>query len=87
MQGIEGAGIVVADRYDVDLIDNHIRVVHSEIGDGPFLSLGLMALEQIVRGKATGVIMPGKTLLRERLNRYRTARWPSLAPKKVPRYW
>lgn len=77
----------MAEKYDVDLIDKHIRLVHAEVGDGPFSSLGLMALEALVRGKAEPATMPGKTLLRARLNLYRTARWPSLAPRKVPRYW
>lgn len=74
-------------RYDVDLIDTHVRQVHEKVGDGPFTSLGVMALEALVRTHDPKGQLPGRTLLRERLNAFRVARWPNLAPKKVPRYW
>jgi hypothetical protein len=73
--------------YDVELIDIHIQDVHTQVGDGPFSSLGLMGLEALVRSYDQSGQLPGKTLLRHRLNVYRVARWPSLAPKKIPRYW
>lgn len=75
-------------KYDNDLIDNQIRVVHDKVGDEPFLNLGLMGLEALVRTYDKSSLLPGKTLLRERLNVYRAERWPALAPKKAARrYW
>lgn len=75
-------------KYDKDLIDTHIQFVHDLVGDGPFVSLGLISLEALVREHDKSDRLPGKTLLRERLNIYRAARWPVLAPKKgAPRYW
>lgn len=75
-------------KYDNDLIDSHIRLVHDQLGDDPFVNLGLMSLEALVREHDKSGQLPGKTLLRERLNIYRAARWPALAPKKgAPRYW
>lgn len=73
--------------YDVSSIDEHIVRVHSEVGDAPFVGLGLMALEALVREHDVAGMLPSKTLLRERLNAFRVARWPELAPKKVNRYW
>lgn len=74
-------------RYDATLIDAHIQRVHGEVGDHPFTSLGIMALEALMRAHDPNDKLPGRTLLRERLNAFRMARWPTLAPKKVPRYW
>ena len=73
--------------HDVSEIDKHIADVHAKVGDGPFSSLGLMAMEVLIRERDPQGRMREKTLLRERLNAFRTARRPALAPRKTPRYW
>lgn len=76
-------------KYDVASVDAFIAQVHEAVGDAPFRDLGLMALEALVRSHDASRRMPGKTLLRERLNAYRSKRWPQTAPKRVGsyRYW
>lgn len=75
--------------YDVSEIDSLIAEVHAKEGDGAFTSLGLMALEALIRTHDPDKRLPGKTLLRERINAYRSVRWPATAPKKIGshRYW
>lgn len=74
-------------KYDLAEIDQHIARVHGKVGDAPFTSLGLMALEVLMREQDRERRLPSKTLLRERLNAFRVARWPALAPRKIARYW
>lgn len=76
-------------NYSVDRIDAFIGSVHATVGDQAFQSPSLLALEKLVRAHDTGNDLPGKTLLRERLNAFRSVRWPDLAPKKSGsrRYW
>jgi len=67
--------------YDVSSIDEHIARIHAKVGDAPFMGLGLMALEALVREHDPGRMLPSKTLLRERLNAFRAAprAWPSVS--------
>lgn len=75
--------------YSAAEIDTFIERIHREVGDGPFQCLGLIALEALIRKSDTRNQLPGKTLLRERINAFRSARWPALTPKKSGsrRYW
>lgn len=72
-------------KYSRPEILAFIASVHDKVGDVPFTSLRLMALETLVRTHDKLRALPGKTVLREALNEYRTKRWPSLAPKPVMR--
>lgn len=70
-------------RYSVSEIDAFIGHVHAKAGDGAFQSMKLMELETLIRKHDSVGMLPGKTLLRERINAYRSARWPATAPKKA----
>lgn len=70
-------------RYSVSEIDAFIGQVHAKAGDGAFQSMRLMELETLIRKHDTVGMLPGKTLLRERINAYRSTRWPATTPKKA----
>lgn len=73
-------------KYDMDGIQKFLAQVLSEIGPERFSSLRLMELEKLVRSYDKVRELPGKTLLREAIHKFRTARWPGTAPKKVTRF-
>lgn len=56
----------------------------SEIGAERFSGLRLLELEKVAR--AYDRDLPGKTVLREVINAYRTAKWPHTQPKKSTRW-
>ena len=56
--------------YSAAEIDAFIERVLAEVGDQPFQSLGLMALEALIRKSDPRNELPGKTLLRERINAF-----------------
>lgn len=70
-------------KYSVSEIDAFIEKVHATEGDGAFQSMRLMELETLLRKHDKTGILPGKTLMRERINAYRSKRWPATAPKKA----
>ena len=70
-------------QYDMDSIHALLARVLSEIGPERFSAMKLMELERVVRIHYTSHKLPGKTLLREAIHKFRTQRWPSTAPKKV----
>jgi hypothetical protein len=77
----------MAEKYSVAEIDGFIAKVHAEAGDHAFMTMRLMELEAFLRKHDKSHTLPGKTLLRERINAYRSARWPATAPKKIaPRH-
>ena len=69
--------------FDRTALDAFIARVHVAEGDASFMEQGIVQLEQLVRRHDSTRALPGKTLLRERLNAYRIARWPHLAPVKL----
>jgi hypothetical protein len=69
--------------YDTGLIDALVERTCNEVGFDAFAGMGLMAAEKAVRSRDAAHILPGKTLLRERINNFRSARWPHTAPKKL----
>jgi hypothetical protein len=55
----------------------------ADIGAEQFSGMRLMQLEKLIRSRDTSHRLPGKTLLREVINNFRTARWPQSAPKRL----
>jgi hypothetical protein len=72
-------------KYDISKIDHLLEKVRGAIGDDRFASLPLMQLEKVIRGHDLNAALPGKTLLRQRIHAYRSARWPNTAPKRLIR--
>lgn len=69
--------------YDNQQIDALIARTCDEVGADSFAGMGLMEAEKAVRSRDVHRVMPGKTLLRERINKFRSVRWPHTAPKKA----
>jgi hypothetical protein len=69
--------------YDVTEIQAAIERVHQKIGDDRFSTMRLMELEKLIREMEKNNNLPGKTLLREVINRYRAKRWPAASPRRV----
>lgn len=55
----------------------------AEIGLEKFSGLRLLELEKLIRARDTSQRLPGKTLLREAINKFRASRWPHTAPKRL----
>ena len=72
-------------KYSRSEVASLLERVLTEIGPDRFSTLRLMELEKLVRSHDAAKMLPGKTLLREVINQFRVKRWPSTAPKKVPR--
>ena len=69
--------------YDRASIDAHLERLLAEIGPVQFSGMRLLHLEKLVRTNDHHGELPGKTLLREAINKFRAARWPATAPKKM----
>lgn len=69
-------------KYDKAEIEALMQKVLADIGPDRFATLRLMELEQVVRASDPNQRLPGKTLLREAIHKFRMARWPGTAPKK-----
>jgi hypothetical protein len=68
------AGLAAVSMYvSLTEIDKDIADVHAKVGDGSFSRLGLMAMEVLIRERDRQGRMRENTLLRERLNAFRTA--------------
>ena len=55
----------------------------AEIGPEKFSGMRLLELEKLVRSRDASQRLPAKTLLREAINKFRTARWPNTAPRRL----
>ena len=71
-------------RHDRVAISALLEKILTDIGPERFSGMRLMQLEKLVRTYDAG--LPGKTVLREVINTFRTARWPNTAPKKLDRW-
>jgi hypothetical protein len=67
--------------YDIGKIDSLLERVLAEIGPDCFSHLKLLELERLVRTYDPERKLPGKTVLRAAINRFRKSRWPESAPK------
>lgn len=70
-------------QYDLQRIHSLLETVLSDIGPERFSAMRIMELEKVIRSYDKGGELPGKTLLREAIHKFRTPRWPTTAPKKV----
>jgi hypothetical protein len=64
-------------REELDML---LDKVMNEIGTEQFSAMRLLEVERLVRSRFQTQRLPGKTLLRETINKFRTARWPQCAP-------
>ncbi|MGB7578355.1 MAG: hypothetical protein WA905_11225, partial [Pseudolabrys sp.] len=53
----------------------------AEIGPEKFSGMRLVVLEKLIRSRYASQRLPGKTILREIINNFRSARWPETAPR------
>lgn len=70
-------------HYDKTAINGTLERVLAEIGPERFAAMRLLELETLIRQRDPDHSLPGKTLLREAINAFRSARWPSTAPKRM----
>lgn len=70
-------------HYDMGRIHDFLSRVLAEIGPDRFSSLRLMELEKLIRTYDKNKELPGKTLLREAIHKFRAERWAGTAPRKV----
>lgn len=68
-------------RHDRAAIVALLDKVLAKIGAEQFSGMRLLELEKLIRTHDPH--LPGKTVLREIINSYRSAKWPHTAPKKV----
>jgi hypothetical protein len=66
-------------------LHRHLEKVLSDIGPERFSTMKLMELEKVVRSYDKGGELPGKTLLRDAIHKFRIPRWPATAPKEATR--
>ena len=71
-------------RYDRKDIEKLLEKVLADIGPERFSGMKLLHLENLVRTYQPD--LPGKTLVREVINSFRSARWESCRPKKMDRW-
>jgi len=74
---------MVGTRYNRAEIHKFLENALTEIGSESFANLKLLALEKRLRALDKNRELPGKTVLREAINTFRAARWPSTAPKRA----
>lgn len=74
-------------RIDRSQINGLLEKMVSELGADAFSSMRLLQLEAMIRKHNPTVHLPGKTVLRECINKFRSDRWPQAAPKKSSRFW
>ncbi len=70
-------------RYDLSKVNETLDKVLDAIGADRFSAMRLLELEKLVRTYETSGDLPAKTLLRAAINKYRSAKWPSTAPRRA----
>jgi hypothetical protein len=70
-------------NYSREEINAVLEKTLAEIGAEKFSGMRLLALEKLIRSRDTNQRLPGKTLLREAINKFRVVRWPNSAPKRL----
>jgi hypothetical protein len=73
-------------RYDLTKINVLLDKVLADIGPDRFSQMKLLEAEKFIRSYDKNHELPGKTLLREAINRYRAAKWPATAPRRMDHF-
>lgn len=68
--------------YDVRKIEELLERVLGKMGPDQFSHMRLLDLEKLVRAHDSEKKLPGKTLLRATINRFRESRWPGSGPRR-----
>ena len=69
--------------YSRDELNAMLEQTLAEIGPDKFAGMRLLELEKFIRSRDKSGGLPGKTLLREAINKFRASRWPHTAPKRL----
>jgi hypothetical protein len=69
--------------YDTASINTALEKLLAEIGTERFSAMRLLDLEKLLRTYDHSHELPGKTVLRDAINKFRAARWPAAAPKRM----
>ena len=77
----------VSGKIDRGQINALLDKMLAEVGAQTFSSMKLLQLEAAIRRQNPTVALPGKTVLRECINTFRSTRWPKTAPRKTSRFW
>jgi hypothetical protein len=70
-------------NYNREQISAVLEKTLTEIGPEKFSGMRLLELEKLIRSRNANQRLPGKTLLREAINKFRAARWSHTAPKRL----
>ena len=68
-------------KHDREEINALLQNTLAEIGPEKFSGMRLVMLEKLIRSRYASQRLPGKTILREIINNFRSARWPETAPR------
>jgi hypothetical protein len=83
-EGLEST-MSMRSRYNRGDVIKLLEQVLETIGPPSFAEMRLLPLEALVRKRAPKEQLPGKTVLREIINGFRSSRWAHTAPKKLDR--
>ncbi|MGC2116883.1 MAG: hypothetical protein WA656_20360 [Pseudolabrys sp.] len=68
-------------KHNREEINALLQNTLAEIGPEKFSGMRLVVLEKLIRSRYAIQRLPGKTILREIINNFRSARWPETAPR------
>ena len=68
-------------KHNREEINALLQNTLAEIGPEKFSGMRLMVLEKLIRSRYASQRLPGKTILREIINNFRSARWSETAPR------
>ncbi|MGA8921089.1 MAG: hypothetical protein WB540_20340 [Pseudolabrys sp.] len=68
-------------KHNREEINALLQNTLAEIGPEKFSGMRLVVLEKLIRSRYESQRLPGKTILREIINNFRSARWPETAPR------
>ncbi|MFZ2090841.1 MAG: hypothetical protein WAU99_03815 [Pseudolabrys sp.] len=68
-------------KHNREEINALLQNTLAEIGPEKFSGMRLVMLEKLIRSRYASQRLPGKTILREIINNFRSARWPETAPR------
>ncbi|MGA7308554.1 MAG: hypothetical protein WBX05_06345 [Pseudolabrys sp.] len=68
-------------KHNREEINALLQNTLAEIGPEKFSGMRLVVLEKLIRSRYASQRLPGKTILREIINSFRSARWPETAPR------
>jgi hypothetical protein len=68
-------------KHNREEINALLQNTLAEIGPEKLSGMRLVVLEKLIRSRYASQRLPGKTILREIINNFRSARWPETAPR------